>query len=58
MRTANSLARDAVRASRRFDRLAQTMSSTSPTAAQSTMSARRIGPLTWAFRLVISVPNL
>ena len=56
-RTANSFARDAVRASSRFDRLAQTISSTRPTAAHSTISARRIGPLTCVFRLLIAVPN-
>ena len=46
MRIAISLCRAAVRASSRFDRLAQTISITIPTAPASTQTASRILPLT------------
>ena len=48
VRIAISFCRAAVRASSRFDRLAQTISMTTPTAPASTQSARRIRPLTWS----------
>lgn len=57
MRTANSRERPAVRASSRFDRLAQAITSTRPTAHQRTTSARRIGPPICVFRSVRTAPN-
>ena len=46
VRIAISFCRAAVRASSRFDRLAQTISITTPTAPASTQTASRIRPLT------------
>ena len=48
MRIAISFCRDAVRASSRFERFAQTISMTMPTAPASTQSASRMRPLTWS----------
>ena len=57
IRTANSRLRTDARASSRFARFAQTISSTKPTAAQSTKSDRRMRPLTCSFRSVSVAPQ-